>query len=124
MLTWKAIYEDGESLSQYNEDKTENFYKDIQRQKLVRFDLVNGEKTVHSLYLREGQRLIFRRRNFIRLSKDKEERHMIYLVGWQMTIITASGQLKNIAAINYIHEDGSIALDNSRDNLELLDFEK
>jgi hypothetical protein len=37
--------------------------------------------------------------------------------------MTNSGP-RNITAINYIHQDGSIALDDSRDNLELLDFER
>lgn len=113
MLTWKALYVGGETLSQYNEDGTENKYRDIERHRLINFDLLDANgKTVHRTFLRDGQRLIYRRRNFIKLS-DKEERHMIYLVGWQMTVITPSGP-KNITALNYIYEDGSVALDDAR----------
>lgn len=116
MLTWKALYVGGETLSQYNEDGTENKYRDIERHKLINFDLldVNG-KTVHRTFLREGQRLIFRRRNFIRLSDQSEQqKHMIYLVGWQMTLLTMGGP-KNVTALNYIYEDGSVALDDARE---------
>ena len=49
-------------------------------------------------------------------------RVIVYLVGWQMNIFTNSG-IKNMVVINYIHEDGSIALDGSRNNLQLLEIE-
>lgn len=119
MLTWKAYYNDDSSLTQYNEDGKENKYKDIERHKLTHFDLINeAGKKIHRTALHDGQRLIYRRRNFISLG-NTEERHLIYLVGWQMTIITPAGE-KNITAINYIYEDGSVALDGHRDDLELL----
>lgn len=121
-LRWKANYIDGTSLSQFNQDGTENKYKDIDRYNLSSFSLINQQgKTVYRVYLQQNQRLIFRRRNFIQLN-NTQERHTIYLVGWQQTILTPSGD-KNITALNYIYEDGSIALDNSRNNLELLDGE-
>lgn len=117
MLTWRAFYRDEKYLPQYNEDGTENRYTDIDRYRLVRFDLVNEEnKTIYSLYLQQGQRLIFRRRNFIKMNG---ERWLVYLVGWQKTFNDGVRD-HNITAINYIHPDGSISLDNARDNLELL----
>ena len=119
-LTWKAVYFDGEILPQYNEDGTQNKYKDIERHRLSTFDLIDPQgKTIHRTYIREGQRLIFRRRNFIRLTHQGQEKHTIYLTGWQMTVYTNAGP-KNITAINYIYEDGSIGLDDSRNELELL----
>ena len=120
MITWKAIYNDGSCLTQYNADGTENRYEDIDRYKLSRFDLYKNadiDKTpFYSLYLRHGQRLIFRRRNFI---STNGERHMIIIVGWQKTYDTKPLPT-NATAINYIYEDGSIALDDSRNNLQLI----
>jgi len=120
-LKWRAIYDDDAVLEQYNKDGTENKYADINRDKLARFDMlrVKDDFVVLSLYLREGQRLIYRRRSFIR---SDGARWKIYIVGWQMTVMTSSGP-KNITTINYIYEDGSIALDGARDNLELLRHE-
>lgn len=123
MLTWRAIYRDKKYLPQYNDDGTENGYKDIDRYRLVRFDLLAGEEPIYSVYLNKDQRLIFRRRNFIKLGPQGEERHIIYLVGWQMTLKTNQGY-RNITALNYLYEDGSIALDDERNNLELVDQEK
>jgi hypothetical protein len=121
-LYWVANYSNGEKLTQFSPEGLERKYADINREILTRFDLINQEtkKAVYSLYLREGQQLIFRRRTLIPLSGGP--RVTIYLVGYQMTIMALSGAL-NLVVINYIHEDGSIALDGARNNLELLDFE-
>lgn len=119
MLTWKAVYGNGEILTQYNEDGTENKYKDILRHELINFDLIdeNG-KTVYRLFLHENQRLIFRRRNYIRLSNQVgQEKHIVYLIGWQMTVLTMAGE-RNITAINYIYEDGSVSLDDAKDTYD------
>ena len=123
-LTWKANYqgEDGklsdEFLAQFNDDGTENKYKDIDRFRLARFDMLNEDKkVVFSLYLRKYQRLIFRRRTFIKVTTN--EKVIVYLVGWQQTITTPVGQ-RNVTSIAYLHEDGSVALDGHRNNLELL----
>lgn len=124
MLTWKAIYHDGEGnltpevFAQYNPDKTENAYKDIDRFKLGRFDLVDESgKTVHSTYIHGNQRLVFRRRNFITVGGQLKG--TMYIVGWVQTVTTPNGN-KDIYAFNYVHEDGSVALDNHRENIELL----
>lgn len=125
MLTWEAVYNDGKTFLQYNADGTENQYEAIDRAQLTQFNLYDGNHAVYALYLRDGQRLIYRRRNFIKLMASangeapKEERHLIYLIGWQMTILTSNGP-KNITALNYILEDGSVILDNERSNLQLL----
>ncbi len=123
MLTWRAVYKDKKALPQYNADGTENAYKDIDRYRLGRFDLLNeDEKIVYSVYIHTGQRLIFRRRNLITLGRiglEERSRKIIYIVGWQMTIKTPE-KLRNITSINYIHEDGRVELDGSRSNLELV----
>ncbi len=127
-LKWKANYHgddgklDGSCLNQFDEATGEEHeYKDIDRFRLARFDMIDEDnKAVFSLYLRKYQRLIYRRRSFIKLSGEKTH---IYLVGWQQTITTPQGE-KNITSICYLHQDGSVALDGHRSNLELLNHER
>lgn len=116
MLTWKAIYSDGGSLEQFNAGGPENSYKNIDRTKLSRFELYDQDRMVYSLFLREGWRLIFRRRNFISMQKAGEKRWVVYLVGAQFT--DQAG--KNHKFINYIHESGLVELDDDRKDLVVL----
>ena len=121
---WKANYEDGSFLEQFEgegEKRKENKYTDINREILVRFDLISVEtkKAIYAVYIRGGQQLIFRRRT---LKKINEIDTVIFLVGYQQSFMTGSG-VKNVVVINYIHPDGSIALDGTRSNLELYTFE-
>jgi len=118
-MFWKAIYNDGGYLSQYNEDNSENSYKDIDRTKLSRFELYDLDKLVFCLHIKEGQRLIFRRRNFIEVSEKGEKRWQVILVGYQYNDATG----KNHKVLNYIHENGLIELDDHRDDIQLLEFE-
>lgn len=123
-LNWRAVYDDDTVLNQFEgegENRKENKYKDINRERLVRFDMVNPAtgKAHYALYLREGQQLIFRRRT---LKKINQPDTVIFLVGYQQTVMANTGPLNQVV-INYIHPDGSIALDGARNNLELLDFE-
>jgi hypothetical protein len=122
-LTWKAVYEDKTELNQFASNGIENKYKDINREKLVRFDMINTftGKAIYSIYLRDGKSLIYRRRTLMTVGIP--EPVIVYLVGWRETVMTLSGP-KNFVTINYIHEDGSISLDGPRNNLELLDFEQ
>lgn len=119
-LYWIAHYDNGESLKQFENGK-ENKYADINRERLFRFDLLDRatDKAVYSLYLREGQQLIFRRRTLKQINKPDV---VLFLVGWKMTVMASYGA-KEIIAINYIYPDGSIALDGARNNLELLPVE-
>jgi hypothetical protein len=119
MISWKAIYKDDTSLPQYNGDGTENHYQDIDRWKLVRFELHKNNIPFYALYLHRGQRLIYRMRVFKPLNKPDV---IVYMVGWQETIETKNGS-RNITVINYIHPDGSVSLDDSRNNLQLVDSE-
>jgi len=100
---WKAIYSDGKSLNQYNEDKSVNKYTDIDRSKLSSFELYKEDKLIFKLVLEEGQRLIFRRR--VSSNLQGEVIGAIYLVGWQKNI---NG--KNTQSISYILEDGCIIM--------------
>ena len=119
-LKWVANYSGGKQFPQFDpKSGAENKYKDIDREKLERFDLLNKEtgKAIHSVYLREGQILVYRRRTFIKVKTN--ERSIVYLVGWKMDIMTNSG-VKTLTVINYIHPDGSIALDGARNSIEFL----
>ena len=128
-LFWRAVYEDGSFLWQYTEKGKPNKYEDIDRAKLVRFDMFDTKtlQPIHSVYLREGQQLIYRRKTLINfivkfgkvVGKDpKKPKIIIYMTGWKQTIQTNSGP-KTIIALNYIHEDGSIALDGPRSDIKL-----
>lgn len=126
-LKWRAVYidpetdevnENSEVLEQFESDGTENKYEDIDRVRLGRFDLLTMDnEPVYSVYLHPGQRLIWRRRVFM----DPVAGHVkniIYVVGWVQTITTPNGP-KDIYAFNYIHQDGSVSLDHSRDNINI-----
>lgn len=101
MLEWTAIYNDGSILNQYNEDKTENKYVDIDRTRLSEFRLQRPKEggLVFSLFLEDGQRLIYRKRTEMTMGGSA---FAFYMVGWQMNI---NG--KNIQSIAYVYESGS-----------------
>jgi len=124
-LYWIANYQDGSQLKQY-ENNRENKYYDIDRDNLVRFDLLDYEtnKAVYSYWVREGEQLIYRRRT-LRPVIVTEQRpiQVIYIVGYKKKTMTNAGVKEDIV-LNYIYQDGSVALDGERNNLELFDFEK
>jgi hypothetical protein len=64
MFHWRVIYSDG-FLDQFS-DGLENKYKDIQRDKLIGFELWRDDNLLHSLSLKENQKLIYRRRVFVK----------------------------------------------------------
>lgn len=120
MIKWKAIYEDGTFLDQFNEDGSENKYFDIERRKLRKFNIYKDDILIYSLFLKPLQRLIFRHRTLLHMAQNGDKRYEnIYLVGYQQTFDTIQG-LKNVTVINYIFEDGHMELDDTRDNLELI----
>lgn len=121
-ITWRAVYDDEKILTQYNADGSDNKYADIDRDRLDHFDLIRKGKVFYSLFLHEGQRLIYRRRTLIKmrtLDGVEQDREVIYLVGYQTTI---GGQ--NLVVLNYIYRGGRVELDNSRSNIELLAEER
>ena len=119
-LTWKAIYLDGKTLNQYNEDRSVNKYTDIDRSKIHSFELYKNyerwkyywtsnwelsrtsfieKKLIFRLILEKGQRLIFRRR--VAMNMQSTIKEVIYLVGWQKNI-----KGENVQSISYVFEDG------------------
>ena len=104
-IRWRAIYNDGSTLPQYNEKGEANGYENIDRKGLAAFeiyDLTKPDSFIFRLFLEEGQKLIYRRRVQKDLMSDKIT-NVLYLVGWQQKV---NG--KNIQSINYITEDGEV----------------
>jgi len=132
-LTWQAVYNDGSDLWECNpEGHIINRYKDIDRSRLTEFrvylteDLsVSEPKLFLRVAIKEGYRLIWRKRRLQRLLEDKPFA-TIYLIGWQTTL-----EGKNIQSILYLYPDGTdepasrfiFELNDSKSNLELFDFE-
>lgn len=79
MLTWEAFYTTG-SLSQYNEDGTENKYTDINRNILTRF-LLKDTKVRFVLNLDTDKKLIYRKRIAKSLMNNVKE--TVYIIGYQ-----------------------------------------
>jgi len=113
--TWEAIYNDGTTLTQYNEKGEKNGYENIDKTKLKAFAIKvpdptpedkNNKKVHFRLHLEAGQKLIFLRRGFVSISlATGEDRGSSYflMVGWQQNV---NG--KNVQSINYLYPDGHI----------------
>lgn len=79
MEKWKAVYNDGTKLEQYNDDGSANTYRDIDRERLACFSLsVFGKKFTVSLD--DGRQLIYRKRIRQVVGGPKEEG---YILGWK-----------------------------------------
>lgn len=89
-LYWRATYIDGTSLSQYNEDKSENKYVDIDRACLKEFGLYQkfSENSYVSIHFEKGMRLIYRRRVAMEFTLDSEAKikRVIHIIGWQKSV--------------------------------------
>lgn len=102
ILTWKAIYNDGTFLRQCNADeKTINKYPDIDRSKLVAFELYDSNKLIFRMDLDPGQKLIFRRR--VTKGFSGNVLGVVYIVGWHQNI-----DGKSIKKIAFVFEDGHV----------------
>jgi len=103
-IIWEAIYNDGTLLPQYN-DKNDplsaNKYIDIDRSKLVKFNLYKNDILIFSLHLDNSKKLIFRRRVVMKMYSGNKE--VVYLIGWQEKVNN-----KNVQQISFIFEDGHI----------------
>jgi hypothetical protein len=81
-ITWLANYGD-ESLPQYNDDGSENLYKDIDRTRLTAFSLVRDGSIIARVHISPDKRLIYRRRIEKRTGGGEVRMH---LAGWQKTV--------------------------------------
>jgi len=123
-MQWLAVYNDNSYLLQFNEDGEENKYDSIDRSKLASFHLVKkddeGFKRVASVFFeRPSQQLVWRKRNYLHQFSDGTViPELVYMLGWHENI---NG--KSYKSIMYIHQDETIELAGSRQNIELLGCE-
>ena len=114
MFSWKAVYKNGTSLSQFKTEKDsnnklvtiENSYADIDRAKLSQFILMDSifDKPVVIIYFdRPTQRLICRKRMIKQM--DQKARLGVWIVGWQEL-----RQGVNIQMISFVYPDGHIEI--------------
>jgi hypothetical protein len=100
-MKWVAEYATG-GLPQYNEDGSQNNYKDIDRSRLKRFALYKLNRVVFVLHISQGQSLIYRRRvAWCPLSGSQE----------QVWIIGTTKKVKGGTSIHDLHlifNDGHI----------------
>lgn len=124
-ISWQAVYDDDSIFKAVHDDETKNKYANIDRFRLKRFELLRNGKVFYKLFLNQGQRLIYRRRTLLHVGAKPNNlgqeisRDVVYLVGYQYTT-----EGKNYVVLNYIYNDGTIELDNSRNNLQLFDEER
>lgn len=107
-MCWAAKYRDGFVVNQFGADGIEvspdtlKFRDEIESFALWDFDT---RKTVLTLHLDPGQKLIYRRRCWQRAGEEKPYQ-VVYLVGWRRTV---AGEC--IQSIAYVFgEDGHVEL--------------
>lgn len=99
---WKAVYEDEESLSQFDQTGHENKYTDIERNKLIQFILYRNDKPAVVLHLDKNKKLIYRMR---RAMNNKGYEEVVFLAGWQER---TNG--KNTQMIMFLFENNHIEI--------------
>jgi len=84
MPTWRAQYNDGNTLPQFYEGREVAKYNDIDRTRLSKFTVIgDDDKDIVTVHLTEGQRLIYRIR--VDTYQDGSAKEKVTLVGWQET---------------------------------------
>ena len=99
---WQAIYNDGTTLSQYNEDRGENKYTDIKRDKIIQFVLKRDSIPKVVIHLDQNKKLIYRMRT---AANNKGIIERVYLAGWQERVDDINTQM-----ISFLFEDGHIEI--------------
>lgn len=100
--TWKAVYANGGFLSQFNEDETENKYPDIDRSKLIAFEIYKHKKLLFRMDLEKDMKLVCRRRTKKDILTNKII-GFVYIVGWHRKV---NG--KSEKKIAFVHDDGHV----------------
>jgi hypothetical protein len=103
-LTWRAIYDDGTAVDQYDEkrDPIEVSSEVIDRKKVKTFLIIWDQVPVFTLHLEEGQKLFYRRRTTLTVGKE-----ICHLAGWQQEV-GADGEM--VWRIAFVFEDGRIEI--------------
>ena len=111
-IEWQAIYDDGETLPQYNEKKgsKENKYTDIDRSRLVQFVLFADSVPKIVIHLDENKKLIYRRRVATVFSGGNADcntlKQTVHIVGWQEN---KQGTF-NVQMVCFLFEDGHVEI--------------
>lgn len=103
MHKWRAYYSDGSKLEQ---EQGVDKYSQIDRTKLVGFEILENDKTKVFLHLEPGQRLIYRKigvKYFNASTQEHSDGPKTIMCGWQQTV---NG--KNIQSILYLTPDGIV----------------
>ena len=105
---WRAQMSDSSTLYQRGPDGEKNGYHQIDRTKLVAFDLWQGDHLICRIDMRPDRlgdspkHLIWRIRHMM---NDRGRDDKIHLVGWQRKV-----RGENVQAILYVFEDGTVLL--------------
>jgi len=106
---WKAVYSNEESLSQFSDDGSENKYPDIDRERLMRFELYRNNALAVVFHLNGHKKLIYRMR---RAMNNRGEEETVYLAGWQ-----DKQNGRNVQMLMFLFEDNHIEIvDRFREN--------
>ena len=107
-IRWRAQYNDGSTLYQETPDGSKHAYHQIDRTKLVAFDLWQGDHLICRVDMRPDRlgdspkHLSWRIRHMM---NDRGRDDKIHLVGWQRKV-----RGENVQAILYVFEDGTVLL--------------
>lgn len=132
-LTWRVEYHDGLNLWEWEDKGILNPYSSIDRKKLH----TNGGKfylyhpnnrlvPVFVLELTPNQRLIWRKRRFLKMAEGGmpgEKLRTVYLVGWHQTIHEKNSEPRNIKSILYIHQSGQVIMSGVKDDIAIKPYE-
>ena len=99
---WKAVYQNGNFLLQFNADGSENKYTTINRAQLSQFVLYRDKKPMVVIHLNGKKRLIYRMRRAMNNHGYKE---IVYIAGWQETTNGVNTQM-----ISFLFEDNHIEI--------------
>ena len=100
--SWKAVYNNGTSLSQFNPKRGESKYTDIDRAHLTQFVLYRNNTPHVIIHLDNHKKLIYRMR---RMQNNKGEHEVVFLAGWQEKV---NG--RNVQMIMCLFEDNHIEI--------------
>ena len=93
--TWQARYNDGTTLNQIESDGTKNAYLDIERNKLESFSLLdeNAKVVICVLFDDDGEKLVWTRRVYMRMSGESITSHIIGKKGEFILAVQSDGSV-------------------------------
>lgn len=80
MVTWKAMYEDGTEVNQFQSDGVELSSDSISRDHVKSMTLFKGGVPVATLDIEPGQKLVYRRRTTMTVGGPRDVCHIL---GWR-----------------------------------------